>query len=1100
MRRGAPPTYDAMGAHPTYKSATPTNAGSGATTPRSQRSTTTTPRSQRSGSASSNGTILVNLDVFIHRATIGRDISPVDEDLIVLFRRNSKEITSEPTRWRADHVAVWNQHVGIQTSLLRHKKASSSGAEFLKKEYEVVLVAPAANPTGRQKSFRISPLKCRDLAATLELDITWDYVHAATATVSATATATASVPGMLLHATHNPHTTLAGLPPSSTLLKPQNQAAKAQNQTPKSQNPNLKPQIAPPPRRAGTDTPASSLSSRRTTASMSSQGSERELLEELAGTSGGCATCRSAKRRLERKDVQVLQLESFLKESQKRIDSLAGEAEELAARERAETRNASHHRVLSLRLLQELETAFQFCASQIQPTAAAGSDAFVFLPQFEFMERVKRFHDELNGDGRGGSDADSEPTPTPSALAAFDFRAETGAALQRNLRLQQQLEFLDRSLAYDSDAQLQEDATRSQRAATDASGTTVSSAKSSVDVDGDASRPVALTMTQQLNNLERENFRLKAQLEDALLAAASGLKKSAGGYLSSLSPGSLAPEVSETTSSSSREELEEPEQEDAALLGRIHEQEARGRSKALEAELQAAQRELQQLQQRLDASEEQKTPPQSSQQAPGFLDKIYADVGKAKLVLEERVKQLNAHLADATEENARLRVELETLQHQKEPSDDSEANERLAELQTLLQTREQQLQTHEAALATAQRQLEAAEARATTSERGTRAVETELASVRRSLQQAQEAVKQLEKQAATLSAEAPAVSTASATSHLSESGANVHAQELADAQKQLKLSKQEAMQLRYRSNQLESVHERLEDALKEKRTLEVKLTALEGQLYEHRSRTISDNSFTSAALDAKNATLFAEMQRELDQKTAQLLMAQRELKERQAGGRGEAPGNLEDVADKVLRFENEVARLCQRNEEQAKRLEKLGARVTVAVRERDELEVIVKQMMAEMALLDPTAAVASLPRSRRTPSIPEADETEEKVATASSSLARRASPPPAVQTGKISDRYANAVASRSARQTTSPASASPPTSTKSSKVAQLMKNFSTADDSSGDSGGMTFKRPTKLDFRSRQGSAASQRSTDSKGESPAARLRRAPSAAGAQRA
>lgn len=88
--------------------------------------------------APANGTILVNLNVFLQRATVGHDISPLDEDLIVLFRRNSKEITSEPTRWHADHVAEWNQHVGIQTSLLRGK---TGAVEFLKKEYEVVLVA-----------------------------------------------------------------------------------------------------------------------------------------------------------------------------------------------------------------------------------------------------------------------------------------------------------------------------------------------------------------------------------------------------------------------------------------------------------------------------------------------------------------------------------------------------------------------------------------------------------------------------------------------------------------------------------------------------------------------------------------------------------------------------------------------------------------------------------------------------------------------------------------------------------------------------------------------------------------------------------------------
>lgn len=82
----------------------------------------------------------------IQRATIGRDISPADEDLIVLFRRNSKEVTSEPTRWGADHVAVWNQHVGIQTSLLRSKRTNGGAAsptvgDFVRKDYEIVLVA-----------------------------------------------------------------------------------------------------------------------------------------------------------------------------------------------------------------------------------------------------------------------------------------------------------------------------------------------------------------------------------------------------------------------------------------------------------------------------------------------------------------------------------------------------------------------------------------------------------------------------------------------------------------------------------------------------------------------------------------------------------------------------------------------------------------------------------------------------------------------------------------------------------------------------------------------------------------------------------------------
>ncbi|KAF4316588.1 hypothetical protein JM18_008060 [Phytophthora kernoviae] len=982
-----------MASRPTYKGAVPSSAGA-ATTPGSQRSAAaTTPRSQRSTSgAKPHGTILVNLDVHIHRANIGHDTSPNDEDLIVLFRRNSKEVTSEPARWSSEHVAVWNQHVGIQTSLLRHKKEGST--EFLKKEYEIVLVAlPShsavalfsvdfasivqlnASPQDRHKSFRISPLKCRDLAATLEFDI----------------------------------------------------------------------------------------------------------------------ACRSAKRRLERKEVQVLQLESFLKESQKRIDALATENEELTIREKAETRNAAQQRALSLRLLQELETAVQLCNSQMQNQPQASD--MELLPQLELLERVKKYHEEV--DPLHGHSESSRPSQSShNSQTSFDFRAETEAALQRNQRLQQQLEFLGRSMDYDSEEHV--GSTRSQRAATDTSGTTISSARSgSVTVDCEA-RPVALTMTQQINNLERENFKLKAQLEDALNNAANSLKKHSGGYPSGLS---LTAEVSETTSCSSREELEEPEHEDAALLSRIreqHEMEA-GRSAALESKLDKAQEEIQTLKHQLEATQNKSAASKEPQQAPGFLDKIYADVGKAKLVLEDRVKQLNDMLADATEENAHLRSEIEELQKRKNNVDNeataAETEAHIAELEKLLESRQQELKSNESALAATKRQLETAEARARSGESAKAELKNELAGVRLTLKVAQEETAQLENQLVTMSANANPIMTASASfvsHHSVSSDATAHTEELAEVQKQLKLSKQEVMQLRFRSNQLECAHERLEEVLKEKRTLEVKLTALEGQLFEQRSRTITDNSsFTAPSLDAKSSALLTDMQRDLDQKSAQLLIAERELEHLRSdirggqGGEGGNPGKIEDMADKVTRFENEITQLCQRNDEQAKRLEKLGARVTVAVRERDELEAIVQQMVAEMALLGKPVDITG-PRSHRTPSIPETSEMEEKLP---SSLPRRMSPPAPLQAGKITDRYANAVASSSSH---SPGTSTPGVTN--SKVAQLMKNFSAAGSDGGSPdvspSGVAFKRPTKLDFRNRKASTTSQ---NSNGTTPTSRLREAPS-------
>lgn len=1062
MRRGAPTPHDSVGPRPTYGTTT---------TPRSQRSTTTTPRSQRSGSAG-HGTILVNLDVFIHRANIGRDISPNDEDLIVLFRRNSKEVTSEPARWSAEHCAVWNQHVGIQTSLLRHKKPQQTGAaptEFLKKEYEIVLVAlPShsavalfsldfatlvqlnASPQDRQKTFRISPLKCRDLAATLEFDITWDLVHPPGSSQANTQT------NMMMHPGNNPHTPgLAGLPPSSTLLNKSSQNTKTQ--APKVQTPRNRE--ASKSRRTANET--ASVSTRRTTASLSSAGSERELLEELS--SSNCNNCRSAKRRLDRKEVQVLQLESFLKESQKRIDALSTENDELMTREKAETRYAAQQRALSLRLLQELEAAVQLCNNQMQVQDTT------LLPQVELIERVKKLHDEAD------PLHDQSDTSRSSQVSTFDFRAETEAALQRNQRLQQQLEFLGRSMDYDSETA--EGVTRSHRAATDASGTTISSARSgSVTVECEP-RPVAVTMTQQLNNLERENFKLRAELEAALANAASALKKHSGGFPSGLTNGlSLTAEVSETTSTSSREDIEEPENEDAALLTRIreqHELEA-GRSAALESELDKAKSEIKKLKDQLETVQNGSTSKEKDTQAPGFLDKIYADVGKAKLALEERVTQLDDMLASATEENGRLRSQIEELQQQKNSGQDqatAEMDAHITELERVLDQREKEVNSKQDELAETKKQLQEANARVRAGESAKTELESELAGVRLTLKMAQEATAQLENQLAMTSSAAPATTTSTSfVSHYSAaSDATGHNEELAEVQKQLKLSKQEVMQLRFRSNQLESVHERLEDALKEKRTLEVKLTALEGQLFEQRSRTINtdNSSFTAPSLDAKSSAMLTDLQRELDQKSAQLMIAEREVEHLRGqlsdqGVEITAPGNMEDVADKVKQFESEIARLCQRNEEQARKLSKLGQRVTVAVRERDELEVIVQQMVTEMALLGKDVKLPVGARSHRTPSIPETDEFEEK------SPPRR---PPPVQTGKISDRYANAVASSSH----TPSSSTPGVTN--SKVAQLMKNFSAPSSDDGSPGaspsGVAFKRPTKLDFRNRKASTTS---------------------------
>lgn len=69
---------------------------------------------------------LTRYAVYLKNATVGRDISPNDTKLLVLFRRNSKEITSQSTQWNDDHSAVWNENIPIQTSLLPNMHTESN--------------------------------------------------------------------------------------------------------------------------------------------------------------------------------------------------------------------------------------------------------------------------------------------------------------------------------------------------------------------------------------------------------------------------------------------------------------------------------------------------------------------------------------------------------------------------------------------------------------------------------------------------------------------------------------------------------------------------------------------------------------------------------------------------------------------------------------------------------------------------------------------------------------------------------------------------------------------------------------------------------------
>lgn len=1053
------------------------------------------------------------------------------------------------------------------------------------------LVQPQ-NPV-RHKIYRISPLKCRDLAALLEFEIVWDFAKPQPSQLPPSMPSLSSMPsssipqssGILNPMHQNNSLSIAGLPPSSLLSTMK-------------------------PRQNGYPETSSSISSRRTTASMSSQNSDRDPLADLAN----CSDCRSSKRRLERKEMQILQLESFLKESQKRIDSLIFENEELIIREQAETKNAGQYRAMTIRLLQELEMAFQFCATQVMQAQDSGADmstSFMFLPQFEFMERVKRFHFELDAIAGMNEDGDVNGVGFKNVQEAwkiFDFRSEMGNALERNQRLQRQLEFLSRSLVYDvqdSSAPppsssyggsglnnkaggFSHGAPQLRRTGTNTSAdTSGGDSDNSLDDSLAMSHPApAFTMTEQINSLERENFVLKAKLESAAMELKQYQK---------VNPHS---ETYDTTSSSShgtnpmhdddglQVELEQV-REDKSLLEQEKNMLKQDKS-ILEHELSGARGEIEKLLRQLEQnannlassassvsamapppypfdSQQQQQPffdasavgsERGSTAAPGFLNKIYMDVGKAKIALEEKVKQLNVLLREATDDNLRLQAQLEAQQEllmkQQQDLDDSleysspkiveldeDYNEvdkmNVAALEKQIQQFQLQLNESYKKLAVKEQELSALSALIAGREAATAALgsakqaaekelevtlmmlmkaqdqttelESQVKSLQQQLQAAEQRTKTAEATAASAAIKAPSVP--SSPSSLVSNGGD-RGDEFMELTKQLKLSKQEVMQLRYRSNQMESVNERLEEALKEKRTLQVKLTALEGQLYDHRSRTISDNNFAT-----DQNVMVAELQKQLDQRSAQLLISQRELDMLRreittpstpatstadasyaVASSSASHVEMEELSMKVKKFESEISHLCDRNEDQARKIDELGDRITQVTQERAELEGICMQMVNEMDMMAHlNGNMGNSAENENDSDEYEAGELEEKAAAPATFAPVSIAVPVMITAKKVTDRYASALVSNERRPSNprelNNAPATPGGSQ--SKVAHLIKNFTDSSETSSSSSPPIDRRPsdpasnmksnvkkvTKIDFRLRNASNASSRGASS---------------------
>ncbi|GLE11414.1 hypothetical protein PINS_up023817 [Pythium insidiosum] len=528
----------------------------------------------------------------------------------------------------------------------------------------------------------------------------------------------------------------------------------------------------------------------------------------------------------------------------------------------------------------------------------------MFLPQFEFMERVKALHADLERvyntsvndatDGRGKGDDDDDDDPQQrlaDAWRAFDVRAEMASALgaQPSGCSDSSSFSVARSCndvqQHDGDAPSR---TKLQRTATDASATTSdgpSEGESSANLGSSNGPAPVRNLTEQLNALERENYVLKGKLE-AALASVHALETRS--------------EVADTTSSTGRSSLDLTPAAMASLAPAIDENESENAVLEELAQLrddrQALQEQVEQMRAELEALREasattaaapanKATSPRSglassrvstnsggggSAMGSDFLNKIYMDVGKAKIALEEKVKRLQQELTTTREDNAKLQNELLLLAHQQATAsaaaaasassspptesrfeeihddDDSGKDDEkdLAQWQELAQEREARVKVLDQELEFMRQHLTEKATQVTT-------LETELATLRTTLATAQKKVTALEIRIEALEVEnrelqervestAALANPYGGSNSVSSLGlresSTARDDEVVELTKQLKLARQEVMQLRYRSNNLESVHEKLEEALKEKKTLQVKLTTLEGQLYEQRSR------------------------------------------------------------------------------------------------------------------------------------------------------------------------------------------------------------------------------------------------------------------------
>nr|CCA20801.1 conserved hypothetical protein [Albugo laibachii Nc14] len=776
--------------------------------------------------------------VYLKNATVGRDISPNDTELLVLFRRNSKEITSHASQWKDDHSADWNETIPIQTSLLPklHPEASvniGSSVSLHPKEYDIVLVAlPSHSAVAvfsfdfaemvqsqiaqeiRERSYRISPLKCRDLAATLEFHIEWEFAQYVSSNVI--------------------------IPAGSQTLNARSSQAVFDNEITRNGRPrnlSMQPEAAHvvdlhPRRVSSAHPPTRPIFSLSRCSEIAESCDERKVFHQ----------------RLERRNTRLVKVETELKEALKKAEMLGLATEELAVREAAESKNAARYRSVAIRMLTEMELGH--CMWLQNKTHTQSTD----LPA-----QIRYWLQELDA----GSDAPSRLSGSRNSVASTastssSQKSSRSVLEERVIDIDQMTELLGRARHLMEQAEILTFA-----------------------VDKDECSKVT-SISQQLNAFEKENMELRAKLNDLQLSSKVQVDYRVCQKASRID--ALEAEVEKL-----RIENQAYVEQVDGLSGRLYRHTETstsfkapsfltkiyqdvGKAKVvLEAQLKHQKQQLVVL----EAENEQlrthllelepchSLPVQDTEKSEGNTSVLDQDDEQLRRIeclqatLEEREAhivsldlQLNASTVSRTSEIdslslqlklsrqeanelrcrsnefERLQTQLEAIQHDKKALEmkvaaDGDMQER-KQNQRIEQVREEAHE--ESRIAHAYNQI-VAEKEATITV----------------LQQSVEALRQQQEARTTIDLNAEV--------HM-QSLQSLHAEEvegfkgqLADVSKQLKISRQEVMELRFRSKQLESLTCKYDLIVSEKNAFEAKLLALQGQLYDQRDRALSSDEY-----------------------------------------------------------------------------------------------------------------------------------------------------------------------------------------------------------------------------------------------------------------